>query len=512
MTNVIIWARVSSREQKEGYSIDAQLRATRERAQLLGLTVVREFAIVESAKAGAERAEFDAMIAWVRAQAKKSNVQGIVAHKLDRTCRNMGDAVLLRNLETECGVRLYFCENHFGADPAGVFTYHVMASVSQYYSDNLRTEVLKGMHEKVRDGWPMGRASFGYRNVPDCACPIVPHPEQAATVVRIFDLFGKGDTTFQGLVATLAAEGRIYRPTMPRFHRTALSWILGNRIYMGEIEHDGKIFPSKVQPLVTREEFKRCQEILHGRNRRIGRPEIPFGGGFFRCGRCGAAMTGELVKKKLTDGSVREHLYYKCGNEHKPADHPSIRWRGDHLEERILVDLDAMRLPDPAQATWLRNAIDGAFAQTQQVEAEQRRLLSKQLSETANKLDRLLNGYLEGLIDQGTYQEKQTGLKQVEADLRDRLAKVSVQSGDLRQRALSLFDLSQKAGDLYRGSKSASRRDLLSVLTSNRTLDVGSLCLEKRQPFGYLAEGLSTSFGRGDRIRTCDLCVPNATL
>ena len=30
--NVVIWARVSSREQKEGYSIDAQLRTTRDRA------------------------------------------------------------------------------------------------------------------------------------------------------------------------------------------------------------------------------------------------------------------------------------------------------------------------------------------------------------------------------------------------------------------------------------------------------------------------------------------------
>jgi DNA invertase Pin-like site-specific DNA recombinase len=39
--NVVIWARVSSREQREGYSIDAQLRATRERALKQGCAVVR---------------------------------------------------------------------------------------------------------------------------------------------------------------------------------------------------------------------------------------------------------------------------------------------------------------------------------------------------------------------------------------------------------------------------------------------------------------------------------------
>ena len=46
------------------------------------------------------------------------------------------------------------------------------------------------------------------------------------------------------------------------------------------------------------------------------------------------------------------------------------------------------------------------------------------------------------------------------------------------------------------------------MVTSNRTLDVGSLCLEKRQPFGFMAEGLSTSFGRGD----CRNFEPSALL
>ena len=53
--NVVIWARVSSREQREGYSIDAQLRADRDKATRAGWNVVREFELSESAKRGAER-------------------------------------------------------------------------------------------------------------------------------------------------------------------------------------------------------------------------------------------------------------------------------------------------------------------------------------------------------------------------------------------------------------------------------------------------------------------------
>jgi DNA invertase Pin-like site-specific DNA recombinase len=45
--NVVIWAQVSSREQREGHSIDAQLRANRERAERAGWRLVREFVVAE---------------------------------------------------------------------------------------------------------------------------------------------------------------------------------------------------------------------------------------------------------------------------------------------------------------------------------------------------------------------------------------------------------------------------------------------------------------------------------
>ena len=51
-------------EQKEGYSIDAELRATWERAANHGWNVVREFSVAESAKRGATRQTFNDMDRW----------------------------------------------------------------------------------------------------------------------------------------------------------------------------------------------------------------------------------------------------------------------------------------------------------------------------------------------------------------------------------------------------------------------------------------------------------------
>ncbi len=86
--NVVIWTRVSSREQREGYSIDAQLRVTREKAQRQGWTVAREFDLDESAKRGAERKVFNQMLQWIKTNAKRERIHAILCHKLDRVCRN----------------------------------------------------------------------------------------------------------------------------------------------------------------------------------------------------------------------------------------------------------------------------------------------------------------------------------------------------------------------------------------------------------------------------------------
>ena len=76
--SVVVWARVSSREQREGYSIDAQLRMTRDRAQSLGWQISREFVVTESAKRGAERTAFNEIFAWVRANAKREKIKAIL--------------------------------------------------------------------------------------------------------------------------------------------------------------------------------------------------------------------------------------------------------------------------------------------------------------------------------------------------------------------------------------------------------------------------------------------------
>lgn len=156
-----------------------------------------------------------------------------------------------------------------------------MAAVAQYYSDNLRTEVLKGIEERCRQGWQHGLASYGYMNCSDARDePVQPHPQNSKAVVRAFELYASGRHTFETLADQLAGEGYIYQSSSPRFHRTALSRMLRNRIYIGEIRWGERHFVGKHRPLVDRRTFAACQDLLDGKIRRTTTQlNMPLAGG-----------------------------------------------------------------------------------------------------------------------------------------------------------------------------------------------------------------------------------------
>lgn len=498
---IVIWARVSSREQREGYSIDAQLRFCRAKAQREGWTVIKEFAVAESAKRGAERVVFNEMYEWVRRNARKEKIGVVLSHKLDRVCRNIRDAVRMQELEDKCGVKLAFVDNEFGPGAAGALSFNVMAAVAQYYSDNLRTEVLKGRNEKAEQGWLPAGAPFGYINVKDRDKPIQPHPTESKAVVRIFELYARGDTTFRLLADQLMREGHIHRTTQPRFAPTAISYILNNRFYIGQFRWQKKEWrPGRHEPLIDVATFQRCQDLLSGKNRRLAKPDLPLAYGLFRCEHCGSLITGERIKRKLRGGGFREHLYYRCANNHPGTDHPVVRWRAEELDEAIAEDLKTMRLPNAEIAGWFSHTLRQVFVHETDQRDRQQTLLARRRVELMGTKDRLVRAFVSGAIDEGTLKAQTVDLDAQLGEVNrgiDGCGDMDAGRGDI---AVRLFDWTQNAAEDWRGSKIARKRVVLEALSLNRRLSATSLCLEKRRPFRELSERPSIQLNRGERI------------
>jgi predicted site-specific integrase-resolvase len=94
----VIYARVSSKEQeREGFSIPAQLKLLREYAAANGFALVREYVDVETAKQTG-RAAFGEMVTYLKAH---PSVRVMLVEKTDRLYRNLKDWVTLDELHLE---------------------------------------------------------------------------------------------------------------------------------------------------------------------------------------------------------------------------------------------------------------------------------------------------------------------------------------------------------------------------------------------------------------------------
>jgi len=405
----------------------------------------------------------------------------------------------LQELEDSCGVKLAFVENQFGPGAAGALSFNVMAAVAQYYSDNLRTEVIKGIDEKVRQGWLPGLAPYGYMNVPgDREHPILPHPKNADGVRMIFDLYSRGDMTFEMLADRLEAAGHVFRPSVPRFTRSALSYILNNPVYLGVVVWRGKTYPGKHEPLVDRAIFEQCQDVLHGRNRRTGSPDIVLSGGLFRCAHCGQSITGEKVKKKLADGSVNFHTYYRCANNKPGPEHPRVRWREADMERAIAEELGKMRIESDGMRDLVRTAMEKAFADLGEQKRRQAALLAKRKTEIKTMQDRLLTAFLNGTIDEPTFAAKSEGFKCELEQVERNLEQADRMDPSRGQAALAVFDWCQNAAETWLGSNKDARREILDLVCLNRQVSSASLCLKMKRPFRELAERPFSKESRGD--------------
>ena len=160
MKPAIVYARVSSKDQeREGYSIPAQLKMLREYARENDFTIMREFVDVETAKM-AGRKNFGEMVHFLE---ETPDCRTVIAEKTDRLYRNLRDCLTLEDLNIEIHLPKegQVISKHAKSQEKLIHGIHVI--LARNYIENLREEVKKGMREKAEQGIYPSRPPFGYR-------------------------------------------------------------------------------------------------------------------------------------------------------------------------------------------------------------------------------------------------------------------------------------------------------------------------------------------------------------
>ena len=463
-------ARVSSREQeREGFSLDVQVDAFSRFAASVGGEIAKLFRIAETASKHDERKTFREMIAYAKKHARE--LDGLLFYKIDRAARNLFDYVELERLEIDYGLPFISVSQQTENTPAGRMMRRTLANMASFYTEQQSLDVREGLARRVEEGWFIGKAPFGYKNVRRDGRSIVEtDPEDAPKVKRIFELYAFHSVTLDSLKARLAKEGIIYKPTMPGFVRGKLYEILKDRAYIGEIEHRGKWFTGRHEPIVDFGTWRQVQILLGGKT--YQRHQLTFGSEIVRCGHCGHPVTGER-KTKQTKTGERHYVYYRCARYNTPG-HPRTRTTEQELDRQILELFDQIRIQDPAVRDWFVDVLKAQTHDDSQASLERREELQRQLTRAMNQQQRLVDLRLDDEIDEQTFAEKRVDLSDRIADLKLNLEALDRSREEMTDLALKVFELSQTLRDQWLTAEADVRRKILEIVCLNYSLLDGS--------------------------------------
>lgn len=229
----------------------------------------------------------------------------LVVWALDRLSRSLADAVPIfeKLRDAGCG---FVCvrQDYLSTEGAMArFTLNQTILIAQLEREMTSERVKAKMVWIAEKGKiPAGKIPLGYRRKAGVKNEIEPDPETVGIVQDIFK-------SYLGQTEPVADLKRRYSKYI--YAKMQLYRMLRNRLYIGEVEYDGKVYPGRHVPIIDRETFDAVNALLPGERRapRPGRQIYKYLlTGLVFC-QCGKKMVPYSVKKGRAG---TRYFYYKC--------------------------------------------------------------------------------------------------------------------------------------------------------------------------------------------------------
>ena len=261
-----IYARVSSPNQKFGYSLDEQVRICRERSELMEWRI-RYIFTENGSGSNTDRPKFQKMME----KAEKGAFDVLVFWKLDRFCRSLIDVINVQKKLKEYGVSLHSVTEQIDTTTSfGKFNFRNVASAAELERDLIRERSRMGMKAlAMKHRWPNRLPPLGYDKKEDGKLEI--NQEEAKLVKEIFEMYLKLKSMPQ--VAFQLNKIGIRTKRGNKWSATTVKGILDNKIYTGiyEVaEIEDKVEEYKI---IDEELFEKAKKLRY-RAKKI-REEMP---------------------------------------------------------------------------------------------------------------------------------------------------------------------------------------------------------------------------------------------
>lgn len=306
---VILYLRVSSKEQLEGSSIEVQERICTDYAHRNGFEVDKIFVEKGESAKTVNRTELKNLLDYVARNHK--SLYGVIVYKVDRLARNAYDHASLKIGFNKYGLKLMSASENLEDTPVGRWVETMLAGTAQM-DNEVRTErSTNGLKQAVKIGRYVWGAPLGYLNsggrgtsnlIPD-------KPEVVKLVRKCWEYIDTGYTPEEARKA-ITKDGLRSKRGKPisksQFHR-----MFRNKVYMGIIEQFGFSVVGKFEPIVEAELFNRVIDKLDGKAKNMptykkDNEDFPIRGLVLH-EKCGRKLTASW-----STGNGGKYGHYRC--------------------------------------------------------------------------------------------------------------------------------------------------------------------------------------------------------
>ena len=328
-----LYVRVSTEAQaEEGYSIQAQSDRLVSYCKAMG---IKNYALyVDGGYSGSniDRPKIKELIE----DAKNKKINSVVVYKLDRLSRSQKDTLyLIEDVFLPNDVDFVSLNESIDTStPYGRAMIGILSAFAQLERENIYMRTRMGMLERVKKGLWMGGGNipYGYRYDRNQGI-LVPFPEEAENVRKMYDLYIKG-----------YSPQKIADMFGIKYDRT-VSEIISRKSNLGIISYNGEEYQGQHEPIVSEDIFYLAQREMRERSERhrVTEKADHLLTGLIYCGDCGARM--RYIKwGKSKDGKDKFKLVcysYDKGKKHmhKSEECSLNKFWAREIEELVLNDL-----------------------------------------------------------------------------------------------------------------------------------------------------------------------------
>ncbi|BDI33473.1 hypothetical protein CCAX7_55240 [Capsulimonas corticalis] len=314
---------------------------------------------------GDQRAEFQKAITC----AKAGEYDVFLIHKSDRVFRYRTHAVTYKHLLKQYGVKVESVTEPWvgGDDPSEKLIEGVMECVSEFHSDNLSTELKKGIHSAAANkGRQHGPPVYGYRYAePGVRGAGWALDDEAARWVKwIFETYVGQRAMLVDLARQLNAmkirppgtNGARRNVYLDGWQAQTISHMLRNIVYTGQCKLNGDVFPGAHPAIITAETFAQAQILVEARRPgKISEIDAMFAGGLLLCPHCVEAGRKSVLHTHIRSPktgkreacyvcSVRMGMYRAKGSGLAPSQEcPGFNIMEGKIRRMVIESLERIR-------------------------------------------------------------------------------------------------------------------------------------------------------------------------